>query len=110
MESKYAYQLTKKAEADLDDIVSYMAVSLANPQAASDFVDALIQAIDQVCMFPQSGVVVVNDYLPDVELRKILINNYLMYYLSDADTKTLYILRLLYGRRDIEAILKTLDF
>ena len=39
MESKYQYRLSQKAEADLDGIVSYIAVELSNPQAASDFVD-----------------------------------------------------------------------
>lgn len=32
MASKFGYQLTKRAESDLDGIVSYMAVELANPQ------------------------------------------------------------------------------
>ena len=42
MESKYQYRLSQKAEADLDGIVSYIAVELSNPQAASDFVDKLV--------------------------------------------------------------------
>ena len=39
MASKWGYQLTQKADADLDDIVGYIAVELANPKAATDFVD-----------------------------------------------------------------------
>ena len=46
MESKWGYQLTQKADADLDDIVGYIAVELANPKAASDFVDKLQGAIE----------------------------------------------------------------
>lgn len=41
MASKFGYRLTKKAESDLDGIVSYIAIDLANSQAASDFVDKL---------------------------------------------------------------------
>lgn len=41
MASKFGYRLTKKAESDLDRIVSYIAIDLANSQAASDFVDKL---------------------------------------------------------------------
>lgn len=41
MESKWGYELTQKAAADLDDIVGYIAVGLANPTAASDFVNKL---------------------------------------------------------------------
>ena len=48
MESKYQYRLSQKAEADLDGIVSYIAVELSNPQAASDFVDKLGKVIDEI--------------------------------------------------------------
>lgn len=47
MESKFRYKLTQKADADLDDIVSYIAAELANPKAASDFVDKLQIAIEE---------------------------------------------------------------
>ena len=39
MASKFGYWLTKRAESDLDGIVSYIAVELANPQVASDFIE-----------------------------------------------------------------------
>ena len=52
MESKYQYRLSQKAEADLDGIVSYIAVELSNPQAASDFVDKLGKVIDEIRSFP----------------------------------------------------------
>ncbi len=41
MASKFECQLTKRTESDLDRIVSYIAVELANPQAASDFIEFL---------------------------------------------------------------------
>lgn len=34
MVSKFGYRLTKRAESDLDGIVSYITVKLANPQAS----------------------------------------------------------------------------
>ena len=48
MESKYQYRLSQKAEADLDGIVSYIAVELSNPQAASDFVDKLEEILREL--------------------------------------------------------------
>lgn len=45
MASKFGYRLTKRAESDLDGIVSYVTVDLANPQGVSDFVDKLQKAI-----------------------------------------------------------------
>lgn len=55
MASKFGYRLTKRAESDLDGIVSYIAVVLANPQAASDFVDKLQDNIEETRAFPESG-------------------------------------------------------
>ena len=47
MASKFGYRLTKRAESDLDGIVSHIAVELSTPQAASDFVDKLKDNIDE---------------------------------------------------------------
>lgn len=41
MASKFGCQLTKRTKSDLDRIVSYIAVELANSQAASDFIEFL---------------------------------------------------------------------
>lgn len=51
MTSKFGYRFTKRAESDLDGIVSYIAVELANPQAASDFVDKLQDNIEETRFF-----------------------------------------------------------
>ena len=63
MASKFGYRLTKRAESDLDGIVSYIAVVLANPQAASDFVDKLQDNIEETRAFPESGSLVHNEFL-----------------------------------------------
>lgn len=109
MESKFGYQLTKAADADLDEIVSYIAVELSNPKAASDFVDKLQDAIEEARSFPQSGLSVVNEFLADKEVRKKLVGNYIMYYLPDYARETIYILRIILGRRNMDEILRLLD-
>lgn len=109
MASKFGYQLTKRAESDLDGIVSYMAVELANPQAASDFVDKLKDNIDGARAFPESGSLVDNEFLQVENLRKKLIGNYIMYYLPDMREKIIYILRIVYGKQNITEIHIKLD-
>lgn len=109
MASKFGYQLTKRAESDLDGIVSYIAVELANPQAASDFVDKLKDNIDEARAFPESGSLVDNEFLQVENLRKKLIGNYIMYYLSDIRKKIIYILRIVYGKQNITEIHIKLD-
>ncbi len=109
MESKWGYQLTQKADADLDDIVGYIAVELANPKAASDFVDKLQGAIDEARSFPESGSSVVNEFVPNTEVRKKLVGNYIMYYLSDSAEKMIFVLRIVYGRRNMDEILRQMN-
>lgn len=109
MESEFGYRLTQKAEADLDEIVSYMAPELANPQAASDFVDKLLKAIAEACAFPQSGSSVHNEFLPDIEVRKKSVGNYILYYLPAAEERMIYVVRIVYGRRSMDEILRQLE-
>lgn len=109
MASKFGYQLTKRAESDLDGIVSYIAVELANPQAASDFVDKLKDNIDEARAFPESGSLVDNEFLQVENLQKKLIGNYIMYYLPDIREKIIYILRIVYGKQNITEIHIKLD-
>ena len=109
MASKFGYLLTKRAESDLDGIVSYIAVELTNPQAASDFVDRLQDNIEEARNFPESGSLVHNEFLQVENVRKKLVGNYIMYYLPDTEEKIIYILRIVYGKRNMDEILKKLD-
>lgn len=109
MASKFGYRLTKRAESDLDGIVSYIAVELSTPQTASDFVDKLKDNIDETRAFPESGSPVDNEFLQVENLRKKLIGNYIMYYLPDMREKIIYILRIVYGKQNITEIHIKLD-
>lgn len=109
MASKYGYHLTQKADADLDDIIGYITIELANPKAASDFLDKLQETIEETRVFPESGSLVSNEYLPVTGVRKKMVGNYIMYYLPDSTQKIISILRIIYGRRSMDEILKQID-
>lgn len=109
MTSKFGYRLTKRAESDLDGIVSHLAVELANPQDASDFVDKLQDNIEEIRAFPENGSRVDNEFLQVENIRKKLIGNYIMYYLPDTGEKIIHILRITYSKQNITEILKKLD-
>lgn len=109
MVSKFGYRLAKRAESDLDGIVSYIAVFLANPQAASDFVDKLQDNIEEARAFPESGSLVHNEFLQLESVRKKMVGNYIMYYLPDMGEEIIYVLRIVYRKRNMDEILKKLD-
>ena len=109
MASKYQYRLSQKAADDLDGIVSYIASELSNPQAAADFLSRLEKVIDEIRSLPESGAPVNNEFLSNTKLRKKTVGSYLLYYLSVPETETVYIVRIVYGKRNMEEILRQLD-
>jgi plasmid stabilization system protein ParE len=101
--------LAQRAADDLNEIVSYLAVELDNPSAAAKFLDRLHGAIENICTFPESGARVLNEFLPNESIRKVLVDHYVLYYLPNAEAETIYVLRIIYGRRNMDEILKSLD-
>lgn len=108
MASNYQYQLTQRAADDLEGIVDYLVQERASPSAAARFLDALERAIQEACSFPESGAKVLNDYLPDTSVRKKVVHNHVLYYLPDSQAQVIQVLRIVYGRRDMNEIFKQL--
>ena len=109
MTSNYQYHFTKKAEADLEEILSYISIELSNPEAAASFLKDLLAVLDSICSVPKIGRIVENEFLPDREIRKSLVGNYVLYYLPDAAEMTIYILRILYGRRNLDELVREIN-
>ena len=109
MTSNYQYHFTKKAEADLDEILSYISIELSNPEAAASFLKDLLAVIASICSVPKIGRMVENEFLPDREIRKSLVGNYVLYYLPDVVEMTIYILRILYGRRNLDELVREIN-
>ncbi|HBT78769.1 MAG TPA: hypothetical protein DEA67_00915 [Selenomonas sp.] len=109
MASKYTLQFTHQAYDDLDALMEYMTIEQANPQAAKHCMDHLEEILADLRSFPGSGAAVENEFLPGIEVRKQVIGKYVLYYLPDAKGKTIYILRIVYGSRNLEEILRQID-
>ena len=109
MACEFGYRLTGKAEADLDNILPYVSVQLSNPQAAATFLEKLQDVISEACSFPESGSPVDNEFLPCKAIRKKQVGNYILYYFPDEKAETIYILRILYGRRNLDEILREMS-
>ncbi len=80
MASKYGYKMTEKAESDLDEIVSYIKVSLVNITAASNFINKFLETIEETIEYPECGPIVVNEFLQIENIRRRLVGSYIMYY------------------------------
>ena len=109
MTSNYQYHFTKKAEADLEEILSYISIELSNHEAAASFLKDLLAVIASICSVPKIGRIVENEFLPDKEIRKSLVGNYVLYYLPDTEEKSIYVLRILYGRRNLDELVREIN-
>lgn len=102
--AKYKLTYLKSADTDLADIFTYIAAELAAPEAAARLLEKIESAAGQLLTFPYAhplypaGV----DTAP-FEFRALIVESYpALYYVVD-DTVT--IARVVYGGRDIQAIL-----
>ena len=94
---EYGDRFARQAAADVTGIVDYLAGDLANPTAAASFKKSLMECLDTLRMFPQSGSLVQNGYVPQTGIREKLVGNYILFYQTDAETRTVYILRVVHG-------------
>ena len=109
MESKWDYKLTQIANTDLEGIICYIAFDLANPKAASDFMDKVSDTIENIRTFPKNGTPLSNMYMFRYDIRKKYIGNYTMYYYLDIDERTIYILRIVYAKKNMDVIVKEME-
>lgn len=96
----YKLVITELAQSDLDDIVSYIAVNLANPSAASDFLDEVEKCYAHLKNNPFIYAKSDDIRLEREGYRKALIKNYLLMFKINREQNTVIVYRFFYGARD----------
>ena len=105
---KYSWVLTRTAESDIDETLTYISSVLHNPDAAVAFADHLEEQLDELCKSPKNGRLVENEFLNRDDVRRILVDNYIAYYILDDEEKHIIVLRVVYGKRDQNPIVSAL--
>lgn len=88
---------------DLEEIGDYIADTLKSPIAALNTVNKIQDAVDKLADFPFIGSLLSGVVLTETNYRYLVCGNYLVFYCAQTDS--VYISRVLYGRRDYMAIL-----
>ena len=109
MDCEYRYQLTDRAVRDIDNALGYIRNELGNETAAKNLMDDVDKCLERLCIFPESGAVVLAAYLPHAYVRKKVIGNHVLFYRVLKKEKIVRILRFVYGARNMDAIFKTLN-
>ena len=101
----YRLILTELAHSDLDQIVAYLAVHLANPTAAGHFLDQVERCYADLQSTPAMFAECHDPRLLNEHYRKALIMNYVLVYKIDEDTRTVTVYRFFYSRQDYDRLL-----
>ena len=103
--NRYTIRLTPIADQDIEEISDYIAYELKNEIAAVDFLEKLEYQILRLEEFPFSCEVVTEKLLRLKGYRKLLVNNYIVFYIVDEQKREVDIVRVLYAMRAYKDLL-----
>ena len=102
-------QYSAQAKSDLWGIHDYIAFSLNEPQIARRLVNRILDAVDDLAQSPYR-----RRFEPEpwysLGMRRINVGNYAVLFIPEESTGTVKIIRILYGRMDLERVLKDTEF
>jgi len=99
-ENSYRLKFTPKASEDLEQIYSYIVSKLFAEIAADNLLQKIENSIMRLKSSPYSGSFVADEPLKSRGYRKLVIENYLAFYLVNESEKMVVIMRIFYGTQN----------
>ncbi len=103
--ANYRVDVSESAENDLRNIVRYINAQLSAPMTASKMMTTVEEAIADLMVIPQKHPPVTDERLAMIGYRKLLVKNYIVFFMIDEKSKVVDVERILYARRDWHHIL-----
>ena len=97
MSEKYDVKLSIKAKDDLKRIVLYIKNELNELSIASKYANMLRNEIKTLEYSPQKFAIIDDDAIKDLNIRKLIIKNYIVFYRVNENKNIVNIERILYG-------------
>lgn len=98
----YKVKLTPNAKQDLRSIFEYIAYELKSVQTAAGLLDRLDKEIASLNQMPERFRVYDKEPWRSRNLRIMPVEHYLVFYITDNENKTVTVIRIMYGGRDID--------
>lgn len=105
MENNYTVKMTTKAADDLDNIYRYISEKLFATSAATNILERIEKETMRLKEFPFSCNYVADEYLRKKGYRKLIVDNYIVFYLIEKEVEQVIIMRVLYGKQKYENLL-----
>ena len=101
----YFVRISDQAEKDLRSIFEYIAFELQSVQNAVGQLDRLETAIASLSEMPERWIRYDKEPWFSRGLRRMVVDNYLVFYIPNKDDRTVTIIRVMYGRMDVDRVL-----
>ena len=103
--SNFTLKVTLIASEDLDEIYSYISYELFNEDAADHLMEKIETSIMRLKDFPFSCSFVDDEILKSKGYRKLIVENYIVFYLVSEKEKVVVVMRVLYGKQKYEDLI-----
>lgn len=100
MSEKYEVKLSIKAKDDLKGSVLYIKNELNEPNISRRYSKLIRNEIQSLENMPQKFAIIDDDDIKDLNIRKINIKNYIVFYRINEEKRIVNIERVLYGASD----------
>ena len=100
MANNYTIKITPKAADDLDNIYRYISEGLFAASAATNIRERMKKEILRLKEFPFSCNHVADEFLSNKGYRKLIVDNYIVFYLIEEEKDQVIIMRILYGKQN----------
>ena len=94
------------AQEDIRAIYTYIAFELEAEQAARGQVNRILDAVRKLDTMPERHETLDWEPWSSMEMRRLPVDNYIVFYLVDKDDKAVVVIRVFYGGRNIEEIVR----
>lgn len=102
---QYKILMTGPAVDDLQSMTRYIADELHEPATAKKLVGKIREAVMSLAGMPTRHAVVVDERLATLGIRKLIVENYIVFYVISEKDETVSVIRILHGRRDWEHLI-----
>ncbi|MCL1875216.1 MAG: type II toxin-antitoxin system RelE/ParE family toxin [Synergistaceae bacterium] len=102
---EYEVIISESAERDINKILMYMTVKLANPQAATDWADELAMRYNELSKHPKMYGYSLIEPLRRIGYRRFVVKNYIVFYRLDDVRRRVIIVRVFYSKQNYEKYL-----
>ena len=106
MNTLYSKIYSISSRNDVKQVIGYLKHTLKSPSAANNLYNLVNSTVKKLQTFPYKHPKIDDPLLASYHIRYVTLKSYLLFYTVTEETKTIYIIRFLYSRRNWQHILQ----